>query len=91
MASAQQAFNPYTITLRALADRWSMSREGLRKRFQSGQLKGFQEGRTIRIFMSEVQRIECQRPIGLSNIETPLPSPSENLLFEGRLVRLTWD
>ena len=89
MASDQLASNPYTLTLRALAERWSMSREGLRRRFQSGQLAGFQEGRTIRIFMSEVQRIECQRPIGLSNTEEPSASHMENQLFEDRLVRMT--
>lgn len=89
MASVQPVDNPHTVTLRALASRWSMSREGLRKRFQSGLLDGFQEGRTIRIFMSEVQRIECQRPTGLSPTETPSPSPTGDLAFESRLVRMT--
>lgn len=39
--------------------------------------------------MSEVQRIECQRPIGLLNIEAPCASHMENQLFEDRLVRMT--
>lgn len=78
----------YTITLPALAKRWGRSSESLRRRFHDGHLKGFQEGRSIRIFMSEVIRIECQRLTESKNIEESMPSFTDDHAFEGRLARL---
>lgn len=89
MASVQPVAEPYTITLQALGQRWSLSVEGLRKRFHDGLLDGFQQGRSIRIFMREVQRIECQRPIGLSPTGSHSPSLTETLGFESRLEQMT--
>lgn len=89
MVSVPQASEPYALSLRALADRWCTSTETLRRRFQAGQLDGFQEGRVIRIFMSEVKRIECQRPIGLLPIEENIVSLTANHAFDDRLERMT--
>lgn len=89
MASAQQVSEPYALSLRALANRWSTSTETLRRRFQAGQLNGFQEGRVIRIFMSEVKRIECQRPIGLLPTVENIVLPTASHVFDDRLERLT--
>lgn len=89
MALAQQVFEPYTMTLQALAQRWSLSVEGLRKRFHAGHLDGFQEGRSIRIFMSEVRRVECLKNTKSCSTEGPTPSLSENLGFELRLGQMT--
>lgn len=88
MASVLPDANLYTISLPNLARRWNRSSESLRRRFHDGHLKGFQEGRSIRIFMSEVLRIECQQSTASKSTEENTPSFMDDHAFENRLARL---
>jgi hypothetical protein len=75
------------LSLSTLARRWSVSAEKLRRDFHAGKLKGFQVGGSIRIFASEVERIEC--PTELVAIEGSLCSSTDSPAFASRLARMT--
>ena len=57
--------NQFMLTRRLLAERWSVSRETLKRREKAGHLPFLKLGRDVRYRMDDIERIEMEARVSL--------------------------
>jgi predicted site-specific integrase-resolvase len=57
--------NQFMLTRRLLAERWSVSRETLKRRERAGLLPFLKLGRDVRYRMDDIERIEMEARVSL--------------------------